>query len=85
MVKRAARVPVWPSTTRTSEIRSAGGESSSAIVPRASASWVDALWTFLSLTPNVSSGSSRVSPLTGTVMVLVCSLGAKASVPLERS
>ena len=55
--------------------------SSSMMVPTPWPSAMVALVGLLRLTKKVSFGSPRRSPLTGTVMVLLVSPGAKVSVP----
>ena len=80
-VKVAERVPVLPSVTAASVTDTVGG-SSSRIVPTPVASLMFAFVGSLRLTTNHSVGSTRRSPLTSTVMVLLVSPGAKVSVPL---
>ena len=63
-------------------IESAGGGSSSAIVPRPLPSPSVPPDGFDSVTVNVSSASSRKSPLTSTVTVLLTSPAANVTVPL---
>ena len=59
-----------------------GCPSSSIIVPIAVGAGSTANDGLLSLTVNISAGSSFVSPVTGTVMVLLVSPALKVSVPL---
>ena len=69
-------VPGAPVSTRSS------GASSSRIVPVAVAADRTAPTGRRKVTPTVSSGSSRASPMTGTSRVCVVSPGAKVSVPV---
>jgi len=61
---------------------SRGGSSSSTMVPTPWASATVALVAFTRSTVKVSSGSSRVSPVTWTLTVLDVSPGEKVTVPL---
>ena len=70
-----------PSTTPVSPIESAGAGSSSVIVPRPLPSPIVPPDGADSVTVNVSSASSRTSPLTSTVTVLLVSPAAKVTVP----
>ena len=73
--------PLLPSVTLGDEIDRLGGSSSSVIVPVPVAVEMVAPEAALSCTCTVSPGSSRVSPCTATVTVLVVSPAANDSVP----
>ena len=84
-VKFAAVVPELPSMTVTSLIETLGVASSSTIVTTpcpSPSSLCPSAGRSVSVTLNVSSNSSMLSLLIGTVKVLVVSPGAKFSVPL---
>ena len=81
-VKVALTEPVSPSTTDVSAMLSAGGPSSSWMVPTPWPSEMIALVALLRVTVKVSSGSSVVSSFTVTVMNFWVSPGLKVSVPL---
>jgi len=81
-VKIASLLPPSPSTTTTSPIASVGGASSSRIVPKPCPSRSVAWLGFVRFTRNVSFGSSKRSPRTPTVIVLVVWPGAKLTTPL---
>src|SRR5438034_1484179 len=79
----AVRVAVPPASAMGLPLRlrvTEGGESSSMMVPVPVAGVMVALVGFERLTVNVSFGSSRVSPFTWTVMVLVVSPALKIRV-----
>src|SRR6266496_2553180 len=75
-------VPPVPSATEASPTVSAGGGSSSTIVPVALAVAIVAFTGVLIVAVTVSSGSSRASGTTGTSIVFEVSPGANVSVPL---
>src|SRR5437879_12313592 len=88
-VKGKAVVPggvllVVPSGLTTSSMESAGWVSSFWIVPVPVPLAIVALVAADRVTVKVSSGSNVVSALTGTVIVLLVSAGAKVSVPFGR-
>ncbi len=76
----AAVLPLSPSPTVTSAMEIAAW-SSSVMVASAAPSASEAPAGSLSVTSNVSSGSSIVSPLTGTVIVRLVCPGAKVRLP----
>ena len=81
-VKTAVVVPVLPSVTVTLLIDRVSTPSSFTIVPRPWPSRIVALPGLDRFTTNVSSGSTVVSPMTGTVIVPVVAPAAMVSVPL---
>ena len=82
-VKVRSAEPLAPSATLGESIENAG-TSSSTIVDVALLTAIDTSdeLALLSVTTIVSSGSSMVSPCTGTAIVLLVSVAAKVSVPL---
>ena len=79
--KLMATVPLSPSVTLAAPIEIVGAASLSVIVPMPVPVEIVALVGLLSFTATVSSGSSIVSPLTVTAMLLVVSPAAKVKVP----
>ncbi len=80
-VNTALTVPLWPSVTVALPIPIVGAASLSTIVPRPLPSRIVALVGLVSVTVNVSSPSSRLSPSTDTVTCCVVAPGVNVSVP----
>ena len=75
-------MPLSPSFTFGAKSLNSDKPSSSVIVASVLACLIDALVGLLNIISTVSSGSSVVSPVTGTEMVLLVSPAAKVSVPV---